>query len=299
MLLRSGYSQRWRDPALTDAQIVYAVLTVLWGYAMCGPVRSATLFPLLLILTFGAFSSPWQRLAAHTLFTLAALAATMLTMHRWLPWPLDARVDIANFFAVAVMLPAASWIAAQLSLLRARLRLQRAELGRAMQQLQRLATHDELTGLVNRRRMQELIETERQRSLRSGQPLCIALLDVDHFKRVNDTWGHAAGDEVLRLGSHQLRGAIRTTDELARWGGEEFLLLLPQTPLDAAQPVLQRMRARLRELRLVELDPALCISVSVGLAEAAPGEPVQSVIARADAALYAAKRQGRDRVASG
>ncbi len=299
MLLRSGVSQRWRDPALTDAQILFAVLTVLWGYAMCGPVRSATLFPLLLIFTFGAFSSVWQRLAALTVFTLIALALTMAAMHRWLPGPLDARVDIANFLLVAVMLPAASRIAAQLSSLRAKLRLQRAELGRAMQQLQRLATHDELTGLVNRRRMQELIEQERQRSLRSGEAFCVALIDIDHFKRINDRWGHAAGDEVLRLGAHALRSAIRSTDELARWGGEEFLLLLPQTSREAAAAVLQRMRSRLGELSLAQVDAALQITVSAGVALALPDEAPPATLERADAALYRAKRQGRDQVVFG
>jgi diguanylate cyclase (GGDEF)-like protein len=124
----------------------------------------------------------------------------------------------------------------------------------------------------------------------------VAVLDIDWFKRVNDSHGHAAGDQVLRGFAQQALTAVRSTDVLARWGGEEFLLMLPDTELPAARQVLARMQAQVSALRLSVGATSLQVTFSAGLTVSRPGEPIAGAIARADQAMYAAKAAGRDRI---
>ena len=143
---------------------------------------------------------------------------------------------------LCIMVAGVGVLTVRLHRMRDRLRRQKVELEAALAHIHRLATHDDLTGLVNRRHMQELLENERMRLERSEQDWCVALIDLDHFKSVNDAHGHAIGDEVLRALSRHAHALIRRTDVLARWGGEEFVLLLPNTPIGMATISLERLR---------------------------------------------------------
>jgi len=122
------------------------------------------------------------------------------------------------------------------------------------------------------------------------------MIDLDHFKRINDTRGHAAGDAVLRNFAAEARSAIRVSDVVARWGGEEFLLLMTDTRVGLGRLGVERLRERIAALRPLGMDDPLSISFSAGLTEHRAGEPVSETIARADQAVYAAKAQGRNRV---
>jgi len=147
------------------------------------------------------------------------------------------------------------------------------------------ARRDVLTGLPNRREWDERLAEERARARREGQPLTVALLDLDHFKRYNDRHGHQAGDVLLKEAAAAWRGALRVTDLLARWGGEEFALLLPRCTAAEAVPLLDRVRG-------VTPGGQTC---SAGLAEWDGVEEADGLVARADVALYEAKGRGRDR----
>ncbi|WP_158704654.1 diguanylate cyclase [Ectopseudomonas mendocina] len=160
------------------------------------------------------------------------------------------------------------------------------------QQLLHLATTDPLTQALNRRAFEERAGQALQRSQRQDLPLCLAMLDLDHFKQVNDRHGHTTGDAVLREFSLLCRHQARATDLFARVGGEEFILLLPDSDLDAAAQGLERLRTNLAESNL----QGLRISVSIGLAEWRPDETLEQLQQRADTALYAAKVAGRDRL---
>ena len=181
-----------------------------------------------------------------------------------------------------------------MSKLRARLKRQRRELSEALDTIRVLATVDELTSLVNRRRMHEVLEAEERRQ-QDGRGTCIALLDIDYFKQVNDQYGHAAGDAVLRSFSTTARACLRANDVLARWGGEEFLLLLPDATPDDARLVLERMAEHVHTMPVPGLQGRR-ISFSAGLATRQAGEPFSEAIHRADQALYRAKAAGRDRL---
>ncbi|MCD2342902.1 GGDEF domain-containing protein [Ideonella azotifigens] len=173
---------------------------------------------------------------------------------------------------------------------------------RAESGLREMASLDPLTGLLNRRSLAELAHDQLARLNDASSPLSalsVLLGDVDHFKAVNDQHGHEVGDLVLRTISQALQSGMRQGDLLGRWGGEEFLVLLPGTELPAARMVAERLRAlvQARSLRLPGAATLLPVSISFGLCQAQPGEPLAQAIARADQALYRAKQAGRNRVA--
>jgi len=161
--------------------------------------------------------------------------------------------------------------------------------------LQKLSVTDGLTGLYNRRRLMETLDAEAERSQRGAGPFAVLMADVDHFKKYNDTHGHQAGDEVLTRVAAILKEVTRQVDCAARYGGEEFLVLLPQTPMEGAAEVAERLRARVKAAGgKAGGEP---VTVSVGVSEFPKnGDTPQAVIAAADAALYRAKADGRDRV---
>jgi diguanylate cyclase (GGDEF)-like protein/PAS domain S-box-containing protein len=170
------------------------------------------------------------------------------------------------------------------------------------EQLRDLATHDALTGASNRRHFIELVEKERERARRYARPLALCMLDVDHFKSVNDRHGHATGDRVLAAIARAAFGVLRTNDSLGRIGGEEFVILLPDTQLAGGIAVAERVRAAVTALRVgSEADGAdapevIEVTVSIGVTEFRSGDSAESLLKRADRAMYQAKAAGRNRV---
>ena len=172
-----------------------------------------------------------------------------------------------------------------------------AELQRANNQLFELATTDLLTGCTNRRRFLELSADHIALARRTGTPLSMLIVDLDHFKQINDTYGHPAGDEVLRKTAGAFRDHVRSTDVLGRIGGEEFGLLMPDTDLQGSHVLAERLRQAIATATIEIENHALKVTASAGLALLGPDESFDALYARADSALYAAKHGGRDRVA--
>jgi len=176
-----------------------------------------------------------------------------------------------------------------------RLSALRVELAARNAELEKLARTDMLTGLANRRHADDVLRATVASARRHDRRLSVALLDIDHFKSVNDRFGHAAGDAVLREVGLRLAGELREEDVAARWGGEEFLLLLPDTPEGAT--TCERLRTAIADTPvLVGDDVVVPVTASFGWATWIPGEDPEALVARADRALYAAKASGRDRV---
>ncbi|MFZ5425533.1 MAG: GGDEF domain-containing response regulator [Thermodesulfobacteriota bacterium] len=167
------------------------------------------------------------------------------------------------------------------------------DLERERVQLLYQATTDNLTGLANRHKLFEHINAEHVRFRRYRTPMSLIMFDIDHFKKVNDTFGHAAGDQVLAGLAGEVAEVIRDTDTLGRWGGEEFMILAPLTPLHEAMDLAERLRLAVGK---ADFPVAGRITCSFGVAEMAEGESVDSLLRRVDAALYAAKNKGRNRV---
>lgn len=165
------------------------------------------------------------------------------------------------------------------------------------EKLLHLSTHDELTSLPNRRFAQETLEKHIDNARSTGFPLCVALLDVDHFKNINDRYGHESGDESLIALAEGIRNSLRESDFCGRWGGEEFIITLPHTDLQVATHVAERVREAIAKLPAFVLDNGVSIkvTVSLGLTELQAGDSSKTLLSRADRALYQAKDEGRNR----
>jgi diguanylate cyclase (GGDEF)-like protein len=299
MTIRCGWSRRFKDPSLTLPQMAIAIACSASGYALMGPVRAVAFPNLLIILMFGMFGLRAGSALGISIFALLAFGLSMAVMSSIKPDVYPATVELVHFMMLVIVVPAVSVLSERLSRIRRRLGQQKRELTLALEQIQLMAAHDELTGLLNRRHMQVLLEQEAQRSLRSGEGFCLALLDMDHFKRVNDRHGHAAGDVVLRAFSDAAQTVLRRSDVLARWGGEEFVLMQADTSISRASATLVRLREQVSKLKLTFGEVRLQLSFSAGLTAHRPGESVTQTLERADRLLYEAKAEGRDRVVAG
>lgn len=296
--LRTGWSERFRDPALTEWQIVMASIAIVWGYLICGPMRTVALLPLLLVFLFAAFALPWQRIAVLAVFALGSLGVAVawlkLTPPPWRDRPAAATlpIDDVNYLVVLIVLPAIAVIAARLSAMRNTLRERREELARLLAEVQRLATTDELTGLPNRRWIADRLRLEQQHADAQSTPLCIAVIDLDHFKLINDTLGHGGGDAALVAFAGRARSVLPADDIIARWGGEEFVVLMPGVDLEEAAIRIEYLRRSTGRLQA----GGRAITFSAGVAQHAPGADVLDALRVADDRMYAAKQAGRDRV---
>jgi diguanylate cyclase len=296
VVMRSGLNQRMgRDPGLTLIQLTIGCGFGLWSYAITGPARGSTLMFLISNMVYGVFALTPRQSRALAIGSLAALAGVMAWRAQTNPAAYPWRLELVHFlFATIVMWTMAS-LSSQLSALRAKLGRQAKELKLAMEQLRLLATRDELTKIHNRRHMSELMVIEARQHERSGAPMCLALLDIDMFKTINDRHGHAAGDQVLRRFAEVAQEVLRGSDLLARWGGEEFLVLFPDTPADLAHIGLQRLHQRLAKEEFAVLGAGQRVTFSAGLTLYVPSESVEAMTERADQAMYNAKTQGRNR----
>ena len=171
------------------------------------------------------------------------------------------------------------------------------KLGETLDQLHRLATHDELTGLLNRRELDRVLNQEAERAVRFSQPLGLLMADIDHFKSVNDRYGHPAGDAVLREVGRRLRAELRSVDFPGRFGGEEFAVVVVQADGESSAALAERIRVAVMATPVPIGDGELSLTISIGVASLPPnGGTGPALLAAADQALYAAKRGGRNRV---
>lgn len=296
ILIRSGLTLRFRGVALIMPQMVFAIISLALVYLINPEVRGMLLMIVALVLVFGAFTLSPRRCREAGWFAVAVFGVTMALAAWRFPRRFEPRVEAFHFAFAAAVLPTLSYLAGELSRMRLDQRRQKRELRDAMERLKLLATRDELTGLPNRRHVQEWIPHELARIRRSGAPLCVALIDLDYFKRINDTLGHDGGDDALRIFARAARAILRESDVLARWGGEEFLLVMPDTHLDHARTELDRLRGHLALASTWAESPNARVTFSAGLTTQIHPQTLENAVQRADAALYLAKRQGRDRV---
>ena len=175
----------------------------------------------------------------------------------------------------------------------------RNELKLAYARIEELADLDELTGTLSRRCVMKALNDEIARAQRGGRSCSIAMIDLDFFKKINDRFGHPVGDDVLRSFGIALFANIRGVDKIGRYGGEEFLLILPDAARDEAVRTLDRLRGMISELDWLAISPGLVVTMSAGVSMVRPDDTTDTLIARADAALYRAKDAGRNCVTAG
>lgn len=297
VVIRSGFNQRFSaDPSLTLPQCLFAMTGIAWSYAITGPARGVIILIMMLVILFGMFALTPRQARLLGAYGFSLLVAVMLWKGLTDPLHYAPEVEVMHFLLSAVVMAAVSVLAIRLGRLRKHLSVQKKDLEAALERIQTMATRDELTGLLNRRAMVELFAREHPRIERGHGPLSIGLLDIDWFKRINDSHGHQVGDAVLKRFGDLLQHQLRAADALARWGGEEFLLLMPGTPVDDARAVLDRLRLRVAEADFTDLAAGLHVSFSAGVALCGAAESREAAIHRADRAMYDAKQAGRNRV---
>jgi diguanylate cyclase len=303
LAVRSGLNlklAREGDPGWAIPQMFWATVAICWSYAITGPARGVVILILLPMLIYSVFALTQRqsRMVAATAFL--TLGSVMLFKAFTDPTRYDPRVEGMHLLFAAIVMGTVWALSIRVGRFRERLQQQRAELSKALERIQLLATRDELTGLTNRRaasqRMREELALKPRRSQLEQPAFAVVLMDIDHFKRVNDTFGHAAGDLVLRRFASVAESQVRVGELLSRWGGEEFLLVLPGSSEHAALKVSERLRERLACEIFGDIAPDLQITFSAGVACCRDGDGLDDTVARADRALYEAKGSGRDRI---
>lgn len=293
-----GWNRRVRDRFLTLPQLAVAATVTLLAAAASPAVATPLSAVLFIVFAFAALRlSPLQLLLAWSGITVG-LAAVFASAEAPLSMPAGSPVQAA---LSVVWVSLALGRCALLGLYGASLRRQLVQRGReladATGRLERLAMRDALTGALNRRAIMAALETAIDESDPQAEPLAIALVDLDHFKTVNDRFGHPVGDDVLRRFVTIASRTLRVSDRIGRWGGEEFLVVLPGAGgVEGARLVAERLREAVAGYPWDEFAPDLSVTVSAGVALAGPLTTVDALLQRADLALYRAKRDGRDRV---
>jgi diguanylate cyclase (GGDEF)-like protein len=229
----------------------------------------------------------------------AGLAWLFLMTDKPIGLPHDGPIErFASLLVFALTIGRCMFLGIFASAMRASLYQSGQKLKEAYRRIEELAELDELTGAFNRRCIMRVLEEERVRTRRSNLPCSVALIDLDWFKRINDLYGHPTGDEVLRTFAITVFANIRAADRFGRYGGEEFLLILPETPAEAAARLLDRLRAIVAELDWSAFSAGMQVTFSAGVATLRAEENSDSLLARTDKALYESKAKGRNRITS-
>lgn len=293
-----GVSDRFDDHFLTTPQSATNIMMQL-GFLLAAP-EIGYLFLSVMFVIFGFASLRMTSREAIILWALtgAAVAAIFLLQKTPIALPMATTAEwLAAAFSFFVTIGQCAYIGLFGSTMRKTLHQRTVELRLAYLRIEELAQTDELTGLPNRRSIVKMLDDEIARGHR-GTPCSVAMIDIDWFKRINDGYGHAAGDEVLRTVAITVYANIRANDRFGRYGGEEFLLVLPDTTRDEAAPIVERLRVMIAELDWNAFAIDMAVTISAGMATLAPDDSSDEILARADRALYAAKAGGRNRIAT-
>jgi diguanylate cyclase (GGDEF)-like protein len=297
VLSETNFSDRFEDHYLTVFQVVSHVAMQL-GFLLAAP-RIAFAFISVLFLIFGFGALRMTSRQATITWTLATTGLIAVFLFTDLPvgMPVGTQTErLAAMLCFVLIIGQCAYVGLFGSTLRKTLYRRSIELKAAYRRIEELAEIDELTGAFNRRCIMRMLEEEIARAHRLNAPCAVALIDLDWFKRINDAYGHPTGDEVLRTFAITMFANIRGIDRFGRYGGEEFLLVLPGTTQQSAVGMLDRLRAIIAELEWSAFSTGMSVTMSAGVTVLHTNENSDNVLARADSALYAAKAQGRNRI---
>jgi diguanylate cyclase (GGDEF)-like protein len=295
-LVRFGKTKHLKDPTLMLPQNVFALIAIAFAYTAVGPNdRGAVLVLIALVMVFGMYTHTPKQSVQLGVMAMLLLGMSMGILAHIDPGYYPPELELLRFELLMGTVPTLIFSAYQISSWRNRLAAQRQDLKLALEQVQQMATHDVLTGLYNRRFMQDRLEEAVKRCERHGEQFTVVLIDLDHFKRVNDQYGHKVGDIALMAFANASSIVLRETDIIARWGGEEFIFLLPNTAAENALVALERLRQTLATCAVSDSAPQLRVRFSAGVVVHDCVTSLTNTLDRADKALYQAKSEGRDR----
>jgi diguanylate cyclase len=299
VLSETGFTEHFKDHYFLVPQLFISVAIMLAFAYVASAVGLLFLCTLYLVVNFGSLrSSPAQSALIWTMIT-AGVAFLFLLTDKPIGLPLGSQLErVASMLVFVLGIGRCLFVGIFSSTMRQSLYQSGLKLKEAYRRIEELAELDELTGSFNRRSIMRMLEEEIARSGRLKVPCSVALIDLDFFKRINDLYGHPTGDEVLRTFAITVFANIRTIDRFGRYGGEEFLLILPDTDEASAALLLNRLRAIIAELDWSAFSAGMRVTISAGVAALRTNESSDTLLARADGALYASKARGRNRVTS-
>ena len=298
VLILKGVNQRFKDKGMTLLQIVWVTAVLMVSVYHIDQVRMLFLMLYLTVMLFAAFRLRLDGFLFITVIAIFGYGTVILLLSRIHPQTLDMKIEIIQWLGFAFTLGGFSIVGSELSTLRQKLKSRNVQLQDASKKLNEMAITDELTGIFNRRHIINVLKYQKSMADRGDYIFVVCYADLDHFKQVNDRFGHSTGDIVLQKFAVLTKEVIREIDYIARFGGEEFLLILVKTSLPQAVVVSERIRKSIRKFSFGDLSPDLHVAVSIGVAEYQSGERIEDLLDRADAALYRAKESGRNRVVS-
>jgi diguanylate cyclase (GGDEF)-like protein len=299
VLSEAHFNDRFEDHYLTIFQVGGHVALQLCFLLAAPEIGFAFLSVVFLIFGFGALRMTSRQAITTWTLTMIGLAPIFLFTGTPIGLPVATQIErVAAMLSYVLTIGQCAFVGLYGSTMRKMLYDRSSELKAAYKRIEELAELDELTGSSNRRCIMRMLDEEIARANRSGSPCSVALIDLDWFKRINDAYGHPTGDEVLRTFSITMFANIRSVDRFGRYGGEEFLLVLPDMDTSGAARALDRLRAIIADLDWSAFSPGMKVTISAGVATLKPNETSDTFLARADSALYAAKAQGRNRIAS-
>lgn len=295
LLVKAGINRSFRDPGMTVSQIVFGTLVQTVFIVLAPEIGIFFLVNLFNCFLFGVLA-----LSARQFFHVWAVGAVATAIAFFyvgdrIGFPNTSGLSQAIMWTCFLLaLGKSIYLASAVSTLRLKVSEKNKALTLALKQMEEMATHDALTGVFNRRAMLVAMDAEFQTFKRKKTPFCIAVMDLDHFKQINDSFGHAIGDEVLKIFAGILQQSLRITDRISRYGGDEFVILLTDTPRDVALTVLERICTRIAQHDWDTLVPQVTVTVSIGVAEIMDDDLIAQLFERADLALYDAKQSGRN-----
>jgi diguanylate cyclase (GGDEF)-like protein len=299
VMSEAGVGDKHTDHYLTVFQIS-AHMALQFVFLVSVPtIGIAFISVLFLIFAFGTL----RMTSAQAMFTWAiaasGLAAVFIASELPIGMPVATKLQrIASMLCFVLVIGQCAFLGLFGATLRKILYRRSIELKDAYRRIEELAELDELTGSYNRRCIMRLLDAGMEKARQTSAPCAIALIDLDWFKRINDAHGHPVGDEVLRTFAITIFANIRPADCFGRYGGEEFLLLLPDTAGDAASRMMERLRGIVADLDWSAFSPGMRVTISAGVVTLRDVDTADTFLARADSALYSAKAQGRNRVAT-
>jgi len=298
-LSETGFTERFKDHYFVVPQLFVGTAIMLAFTYLAPEVGVMFLCTLFLVVNFGSLrSTPAQTAVVWTMMTVGVAALFLLT-NKPLGMPHANHLErFATMLVFVLTIGRCMFLGIFSSSMRQSLYKSGLKLKEAYRRIEELAELDELTGSFNRRSIMRMLEEEIARSHRLNAPCTVALIDLDFFKRINDLYGHPTGDEVLRTFAITAFANIRSVDRFGRYGGEEFLLILPDTDETSAVQMLDRLRGIIAELDWSAFSSGMRVTISAGVAILRANEISDTLLARADGALYASKARGRNRITS-
>jgi diguanylate cyclase (GGDEF)-like protein len=292
-----NFNDRFKDHYLTVPQTIVSMTIQLCAIYLAPEIGFYFIFILFVVLSFGALLMNARDTAIVWTFSTVGLTALLLMTDKAIAMPMTTWTEHALVLVCAVTaLGRCASTGLYGSSMREALYKRGNELKAAHARIEELAQVDELTGLLNRRYIMKSLNEEMVRAQRTGSACSVAIIDLDFFKRINDQFGHPVGDEVLRTFAITLFANLRSIDKLGRYGGEEFLMILPDTAKDQAVRSLDRLRSIVAQVEWAAISTMMNLTMSAGISEVRQEDSAADILARADAALYHAKDAGRNRV---